>query len=210
MDFSIENGILKKYTGPGGEVVVPQGVETIGPSAFDECAALTGVTLPESLRVIEFHAFMECRNLREITIPQNVQKIGPWAFFYCKGLQKITLLGANTAPAVKSEDPFEDVEAPIIAPNLPLGGMPAFWKARALWGFAQEREQDPAERREEYLKYGRAQRKKLIPLALRQEALLLWMLGEGLFPSKDTQLLLDEADRQGNAAARTMILNYLN
>ena len=28
-DFEIENGILKKYTGPGGDVVIPDGVTTI-------------------------------------------------------------------------------------------------------------------------------------------------------------------------------------
>ena len=30
-DFEIENGILKKYTGPGGELVVPDGVKSITP-----------------------------------------------------------------------------------------------------------------------------------------------------------------------------------
>lgn len=29
-DFVIENGVLKKYTGPGGEVVIPEGVTEIG------------------------------------------------------------------------------------------------------------------------------------------------------------------------------------
>ena len=26
-DFVIENGVLKKYNGPGGEVVIPEGVD---------------------------------------------------------------------------------------------------------------------------------------------------------------------------------------
>jgi len=33
-DFVIENGILKKYTGSGGEVVIPEGVSAIGNLAF--------------------------------------------------------------------------------------------------------------------------------------------------------------------------------
>ena len=208
MDFIIEDGVLTRYTGPGGNVTVPEGVEAIGPSAFDECAGLTGVTLPESLRAIGFHAFMECRGLTEVTIPENVRTIGPWAFFYCKGLRSITLLGGKTAPAVKTEDPFEDVDAPIIAPGIPLGDMPAFWKPRAAWGFAEERDQYPEARQEEYLKYIRSQRKRLYPLAVCHEGLLLLMLTEGLIPPKDVRALLDEAERQGSAAAKMMIQAY--
>ena len=40
-DFVIENGILKKYTGPGGDVIIPKGVTEIGSSAFDGCKKLT-------------------------------------------------------------------------------------------------------------------------------------------------------------------------
>ena len=29
-DFQIVNGVLTKYTGPGGDVVVPEGVTSIG------------------------------------------------------------------------------------------------------------------------------------------------------------------------------------
>ena len=207
-ELVIESGVLTKYNGPGGDVAVPEGVETIGQSAFDECVKLTGVTLPESLLTIEFHAFMECRGLTEVTIPRNVRKIGPWAFFYCKGLKKITLLGAQTFPAVKSEDPFEDVDAPIVAPDLPLGDMPAFWKQRAVWGFAGEQDRYPEERQAEYLKYIKSQRKKLFSLAVQHQELLFLMLEEALVPAKDIGTLLDEADRQNNAAARAAIQAY--
>ena len=40
-DFVIENGILKKYNGPGGDVTIPEGVTEIGSSAFDGCKKLT-------------------------------------------------------------------------------------------------------------------------------------------------------------------------
>lgn len=32
--FVIEDGVLEEYTGPGGEVVIPQGVTRIGEWAF--------------------------------------------------------------------------------------------------------------------------------------------------------------------------------
>ena len=38
-DFIIENGVLKKYVGPGGDVVIPKGVTSIGKGAFSGCTA---------------------------------------------------------------------------------------------------------------------------------------------------------------------------
>ena len=220
-DIVIENGVLRKYTWPGGtivlpngrrdleaDVVIPEGVEKIGESAFYDCIKLRSVTLPESLLTIELLAFLDCCSLSEVTIPKNVQTIGCWAFLRCKSLQKITLLGAQTGPDVKSQDPFEDVEAPIVAPNMPLGDLPTFWKQRAVWGFALEQHCYSRERQGEYLKYIRSQRKRLYPLALRQQELLLLMCGEDVIPPKDVQALLGEADRQGNTAAKKMILAH--
>ena len=34
-DFVIENGVLKKYTGKGGDVVIPEDVKEIGENAFE-------------------------------------------------------------------------------------------------------------------------------------------------------------------------------
>ena len=39
-DFIIENGVLKKYVGPGGDVVIPEGVTTIQDFAFFGCKNL--------------------------------------------------------------------------------------------------------------------------------------------------------------------------
>ena len=40
-DFVIENGVLTKYNGPGGDVTIPEGVKEIGWSAFKDCKKLT-------------------------------------------------------------------------------------------------------------------------------------------------------------------------
>ena len=58
-DFVIENGVITKYTGPGGEVEIPSedkdgnAVTAIGNSAFTDCVDLTGVTIPEGVTTIE-------------------------------------------------------------------------------------------------------------------------------------------------------------
>ena len=40
-DFVIENGGLIKYVGPGGDVLIPDGVTKIGDGAFDGCDSLS-------------------------------------------------------------------------------------------------------------------------------------------------------------------------
>ena len=51
-DFVIENGVLTKYTGSGGDVIIPAGVTKIGNLAFSDCANLTSVTIPEGVTEI--------------------------------------------------------------------------------------------------------------------------------------------------------------
>ena len=48
-EFEIENGVLKRYTGPGGDVVIPDGVTSIGDQAFYLCGKMTSVTSPNSV-----------------------------------------------------------------------------------------------------------------------------------------------------------------
>ena len=45
-DFIIENDVLIEYTGEGGEVVITNGVTSIGDEAFADCNGLTGVEIP--------------------------------------------------------------------------------------------------------------------------------------------------------------------
>jgi hypothetical protein len=68
-DFIIENGVLTKYVGPGGDVVVPDNVKKIGIFAMQNCATVTSVSLPESLEKIEGFAFRDCTGLVSIAIP---------------------------------------------------------------------------------------------------------------------------------------------
>lgn len=90
-DFIIENGVLKKYTGSGGDVVIPDGVTTIGDCAFKECVSLITVTIPDSVTSIGNSAFYACRELKNIAIPESITKIGISAFCQCTKLQTVTL-----------------------------------------------------------------------------------------------------------------------
>ena len=79
-DFVIENGVLKKYTGSGGAVVIPDGVTNIGQYAFFECASLTSVIMPDSVNFIGDRTFDGCLSLTSVTIPDTVNRIGWGAF----------------------------------------------------------------------------------------------------------------------------------
>jgi hypothetical protein len=59
--------------------------------AFDNCTALTTITIPEGVTRIGRGAFVSCESLKEITIPASVTEIGPFAFSGCSELAKVTL-----------------------------------------------------------------------------------------------------------------------
>lgn len=89
--FEIEDGMLKKYTGTSAEVVIPEGVEIIGRSAFYDCKSLKSVTIPEGVQIIGDYAFFNCSSLTEVKIPDSMIKIGNSAFSACGSLQSMVI-----------------------------------------------------------------------------------------------------------------------
>ncbi len=65
------------------EVVVPEGVKTIGPYAFAGLTALTKITLPSTLEAIEYGAFFGCTSLKTVIGLENVKLINKYAFQNC-------------------------------------------------------------------------------------------------------------------------------
>lgn len=84
--FNIEDGVLKGYRGPGGDVVIPDGVTAIGRNAFSGLTELTSVTIPGSVTEIGDRAFSGCTGLAEVTIPASVTEIDYCAFEGCTNL----------------------------------------------------------------------------------------------------------------------------
>lgn len=91
-DFQIdENGVLTKYLGSGGDVVIPDGVSAIGVSAFRGCSSLESVTIPDSVKDIGDFAFKGCSSLGSVTIPDSVTAIGDQAFAFCDSLTSASI-----------------------------------------------------------------------------------------------------------------------
>ena len=79
------------------EVVIPDGVTSIGSYAFRGCTGLTSVTIPDSVTNIGSSAFNGCTGLTGITIPKSVTSIGTDAFSGCTGLTSITIPDSVTS-----------------------------------------------------------------------------------------------------------------
>lgn len=70
-DFVIRDGVLEKYIGDGGDVVIPETVKSIYGYAFMDCTNVTSVTLPSSLEEVGHIVFTGCDNLRKIVFPTS-------------------------------------------------------------------------------------------------------------------------------------------
>ena len=117
-DFTIENGVLKKYIGSAANVVIPDSVfsiennafennnvicsvyipgsvKEIGNSAFQNCFRLTSVAMANGVAKIGAHSFENCYSLTNLTLPQSVNHICDWAFQSCASLEEVTILSTS-------------------------------------------------------------------------------------------------------------------
>lgn len=79
------------YTEFFNSVVLPEGCQSIGSSAFQYQEFLEEIRLPLTLQYLEWGALYGCRALREIVLPDNLKGIGAFAFCYCEQLQEVTI-----------------------------------------------------------------------------------------------------------------------
>ena len=100
------NGLtVKRYLGSETEVTVPDGVDSIGDSAFYGCKGLTKLALPQGLKEIGGNAFLGCEGLSYIDIPDGVETVGDW--IASESIQLRCSIGSSAAIALsKAEQNF--------------------------------------------------------------------------------------------------------
>jgi len=75
-------------------ITIPNSVTSIGKYAFAKCASLTSIAIPNSVKSIGENAFEECTSLKSVTIPNSVAYIGQGAFIKCTSLTSVTIPGS--------------------------------------------------------------------------------------------------------------------
>ena len=90
-NFAIENGVLISYDGDDTDVVIPDGVTSIGHWAFSDRYEITSVTIPDSVTSIGWYAFFHCVGLTSVVIGNGVTTIGENAFTCCYDLTSVTI-----------------------------------------------------------------------------------------------------------------------
>ena len=72
-------------------IVIQNGVTSIGEWAFFYCTSLTSIDIPDSVTSIGYSAFSGCTSLESIEIPDSVMTIGKGAFYDCSSLTSIVI-----------------------------------------------------------------------------------------------------------------------
>ena len=79
------------------ELVIPNGVTSIGDDAFYGCSSLTSVEIGNSVTSIGKHAFNDCYGLTSVEIGNSVTSIGDSAFKGCSGLTSVEIGNSVTS-----------------------------------------------------------------------------------------------------------------
>jgi len=113
--FTIEDGVLKKYTGEEKNIVIPnsvkeiaggalygleaesiiisEGVKKIGKRAVYACHDLKILVLPNSVSYMESEAVFNCQTLEMVNIPTGLERIESRSFEACRSLKSIFIPG---------------------------------------------------------------------------------------------------------------------
>ena len=90
-EFNDGSKMLVEYSGNDANVVIPEGITSMGSRVFEGNDALVSVAFPSTLKEIGEGAFMNCRGLTSISIPSTIKVIGENAFYDCYMLSKVVI-----------------------------------------------------------------------------------------------------------------------
>ena len=90
---------ITRYMGSGGDVVIPNGVTTIGNGIFQFNNSITSVVIPDCVTTIGDNAFDQCESLKTVTFGTNSQltTIGGSAFSFCPMIESISISDSVTS-----------------------------------------------------------------------------------------------------------------
>lgn len=90
-DFVIEDGVLEKYQGNEPVVIIPDTVKEIGYGAFAGNKTLLKVFMPDSVEKMDNTVFNECENLISIRFSHSLKEIPAHTCSGCLALEKVII-----------------------------------------------------------------------------------------------------------------------
>lgn len=100
------------------EVTIPDKIKNISDALFSHCTSLSKVNLPEGLESIGKGAFSGCQSLKEIAIPNNVRYIGGEAFSYMPKFTSLKLPSGLQILDVMALSSLSNIESIVIPCNV--------------------------------------------------------------------------------------------
>jgi len=108
------------------DIKLCEGLNTLGPGAFQLCSSLKEIKIPATVNVIETEAFKGCTQLKEVELCEGLNTLGPGVFQLCSSLKEIAIPSTVTeirAEAFKGSTQLMEVK---VRERLQTIGMSAF------------------------------------------------------------------------------------
>ena len=90
-DFQTQGRTLVKYRGTEERVTIPDTVEVVGESAFENNQKVQFVVIPKSVKRLDAYVFWGCNNLEEVVLGKGLTAVDEYSFAGCTGLKQITI-----------------------------------------------------------------------------------------------------------------------
>ena len=113
--YSKEDWHNTQYTNVIENVMIENGITSIGSYAFKGCSSLESIIIPSSVTSIGSSVFFGCSSLKSINISSSVTSIGSDVFYGCSSLESITIPSSVTrigSSAFEGCSSLESIEIP--------------------------------------------------------------------------------------------------
>ncbi len=101
-EFVMEGSTLVKYRGKDTNVSIPDTVEAIGESAFEDNTNIELVVVPNSVKKIGAYAFWGCDHLDTVVLGRGLTEVGDYTFSGCKGLKQMSIPSTVTSIGIQA------------------------------------------------------------------------------------------------------------
>ena len=113
-------------------ITIPYGVTSIGDYAFYGCSLLTSITIPYGVTSIGGGAFNSCTSITSIVIPDGVTSIGKYTFYNCTSLTNITIPDSVTSIGESAFNGCSSLTSITIPDSVTSIGVSAFYDCNKL------------------------------------------------------------------------------